>query len=72
MSDDNKQIVQSSLPVLPLLGAVLVTLKLTGHITASWTIVLAPFWVPVAIFTAILLLIGLAFVIFAAIDKIRR
>lgn len=69
---DQKQIVQNSLPVLPLLGAVLVTLKLTGHIVASWAIVLAPFWVPVAIFTAILLLTGLTFVIFAAIDKVKR
>lgn len=36
--------------ILPLLGAVLIILKVLGIITVSWWIVTAPFWVPFLIF----------------------
>lgn len=36
--------------VVGLLGVLFVALKLTGHITWSWWWVLAPFWVPFALF----------------------
>ena len=38
----------ASIPVLGLLGAVLVILKVLGKISISWIWVLAPFWAPVA------------------------
>jgi len=39
-------------PVLGVLGAVLVVLKLLGEIELAWVWVLAPFWIPWAAFAA--------------------
>lgn len=39
-------VVVSSFPVLGLLGAVLVVLKVLGKIALAWKWVLAPFWIP--------------------------
>ena len=36
-------------PILGLLGVAFVVLKLMGYITWSWWLVLAPFWIPVAL-----------------------
>ena len=41
--------------VTGLLGVAFVVLKLTGHIDWSWWWVLAPFWVPVALVVAVVL-----------------
>ncbi len=53
----------ASFPVLGLLGAVLVVLKVLGKITIAWKWVLAPFWVPLAVaggfFLAVLVFAGL-------------
>lgn len=43
-----------TLPVLPFLGLLFITLKLTGYIAWPWVWVLAPFWVPVAIVLLVL------------------
>jgi hypothetical protein len=43
-------------PILGILGLIFITLKLTGHITWSWLWVLAPFWVPLAIALAVLVI----------------
>lgn len=40
--------------ILPTLGSILIVLKLTGLTTASWWIVLAPFWFPAAVVISIL------------------
>ena len=66
---ETKQVASSSFPVLGLLGAVLVVLKLLGKISISWWWVLAPFWI-VAVFAivAIVVLLMFAFV-FMAIEK---
>lgn len=36
---------KTSFPLLPVLGLIFITLKLTGHITWSWWWVLSPFLV---------------------------
>ena len=43
------------LPFLTLLGLIFITLKLTGSIAWSWLWVLAPFWLPFAVFFGFLL-----------------
>lgn len=37
-----------------LLGLIFITLKLTGYIAWSWWLVLAPFWIPVALVFVVL------------------
>lgn len=49
MSKEQTTQVVSSFPVLGLLGAVLVVLKVLGKITLAWKWVLAPFWIPALI-----------------------
>ena len=44
-------------PLLGILGLIFITLKLTGYITWSWLWVLAPFWIPFAIFAVICLIV---------------
>lgn len=46
MKEETKTQAVSSFPVLGLLGAVLVILKVLGKITLAWKWVLAPFWIP--------------------------
>ena len=50
------------------LAIVFITLKLTGLIAWSWWWVLAPIWIPLAI----LLVIGVVLLFFAALKKVRR
>ena len=52
-------------PATVVLTIVFVILKLTGVITWSWWFVLAPLWVPVALF----LLVVLGVVIFTILNK---
>jgi hypothetical protein len=47
-------LVMPSLPVWPVLTAVLIVLKLTGSISIGWLWVLAPLWVPAALGCALL------------------
>jgi len=42
---------------LALLALLLTGLKLTGCINCSWLLVLAPLWLPAAIFTAVFLIL---------------
>ncbi len=46
-----------------LLGAIFITLKLTGYIDWSWWWVLSPFWIPLALLVVILGFILLYYVI---------
>jgi hypothetical protein len=57
MSQQSAQVVTHSFPVASVLGILFVTLKLCGVIAWPWVWVLAPFWIPLAIFVAFLLII---------------
>ena len=54
-NNNNKTYVQ--FPLLGILGLIFITLKLTGHITWPWLWVLAPLWVPLAIFLLFLVIL---------------
>lgn len=62
-----------ALPILGLLGIAFIVLKLCGTINWSWWWVLAPFWIPVAIYAvcAILLAVWIS-CLFKAIGKWGR
>ena len=45
------------------LGIVFVVLKLTGVIAWSWLWVLAPFWIPIALFIIIMLILFIILVV---------
>jgi hypothetical protein len=51
-----------------LLGVLFVGLKLTGFIDWPWLWVLAPFWIPLAILLAILLVFAILWVIVKITD----
>lgn len=57
------KVVLPSLPVWPLLTAVLVVLKLLGKISISWLWVLSPLWLPLALVLLVLLGIGIALLV---------
>ena len=59
----SKQIQTSGVGLPGLLGTLFIGLKLTGYIDWSWLWVLAPFWIPLAIFlTVIVGVLGVALV----------
>lgn len=55
----NEKVVYSGPGVLGILGVAFVVLKLTGFINWSWWWVTAPFWGPVALLIAILLILAI-------------
>ena len=59
----SKVVVNNSISTTSLLGVAFVILKLTNYIDWSWLWVLSPFWIPVTILLAIVLvlLLGAAF-----------
>jgi len=59
MSESTRSVSTSSISTTSLLGVLFVGLKLTGFIDWPWIWVLAPFWVPLAILLAILVVLGL-------------
>lgn len=67
-------VVNHSFPVAFILGIVFIILKLCGVISWSWLWVLAPFWIGLALFLALIVLIPLVFLvavgIFAGIAEI--
>jgi len=54
-----KQIIYQGPGVLSLLGVIFVVLKLLGYINWSWWFVLLPFWGPIVVALAFLLIVGL-------------
>ena len=59
----NKQVTIGNSWFAPVLGLIFVTLKLTNVIDWPWLWVLAPFWIPFAIFlVAFITLITIAFI----------
>ena len=59
----NTQISTGGTNVTGLLGVAFVVLKLTGFINWPWVWVLAPFWIPLVIFFAILGVMALIWLI---------
>lgn len=55
----NEKVVYSGPGVLGILGVAFVVLKLTGFINWSWWWVTVPFWGPVALLIAILLIVAI-------------
>lgn len=53
MSEDAQR-ASSGPGVIDWLGIVFLVLQLTGYISWSWWLVLAPFWIPVAIYVGCL------------------
>ena len=54
----------AGMSIAGLLGIVFIVLKLTGVIAWSWLWVLAPFWIPAALWVAVVL--PLLFILFVA------
>jgi hypothetical protein len=48
-------------PFFPILTLIFITLKLTGYIAWSWFWVLAPLWIPAAIFLVILVVFAILY-----------
>lgn len=59
-------IINKGIGPLSLLGIAFVVMKITGYISWSWWLVLAPFWIPVvlALTLIVLILAAIAFVVF--------
>ena len=57
MADNNKSSTGVSIGTAELLGVAFVVLKLTGYIAWSWWWVTLPFWGPIALVLAILLVV---------------
>jgi len=75
MSDNNNNAYSSGLSLSSVLGIVFIVLKLTGLINWSWVWVLSPFWIPVGIVAAFLLIFGvvaLAAVVLAGLETKKR
>ena len=60
MTDESRNPTGACLSLTTLLGVALVTLKLCRAIDWPWVLVLAPFWVPIALFIAVFLILILA------------
>lgn len=67
----NKEIVYQGPGLCTLLGITFLVLKLCNVIVWPWIWVLAPFWIPLAIIVAILIIIGLFLGIAALICAIK-
>lgn len=52
-----------ALLVVPLLGLIFITLKLTGHVAWPWLWVLAPFWIPAALWLVVFLVALLVYAV---------
>jgi uncharacterized membrane protein len=59
-------VINKGIGPLSLLGIAFVVMKITGYISWSWWLVLAPFWIPVvlALTLIVLILAAIAFVVF--------
>ena len=55
----------------PLLTVLFVGLKLTGYVTWSWWWVLSPLWIPIALLGAFLLVLGIVYAGYSAVEALR-
>ena len=62
MSKKNK-VMDIGLNFSEALVIVFVVLKLTGYIDWSWWMILSPFWIPIAITLAVIVILNIALVI---------
>lgn len=62
---DNTQSTGGGIGCFTVLGLIFITLKLTHNIDWSWLWVLAPFWMPISIVLACLLIWFIAYMIHA-------
>lgn len=70
MTDTKAYTVQvPSIGFTGLLTILFIALKLTGVITWSWVWVLAPLWIPFAIFLVIVLIAMIIMMVIALLDK---
>lgn len=54
---------------LGLLAIVFITLKLVGKIDWSWLWVLAPLWIPIAVFAAVFVVVGVVWFLAAMFNS---
>lgn len=72
MSDNNVEYRYSGgIGVVGALGILFVALKLCGVIDWSWWWVTAPFWIPVAILLAVLVIVGIVMLIAYIADRVN-
>jgi hypothetical protein len=67
MSDSNIQ--SSGISVFSLLGLIFITLKLIGYIEWSWIWVLSPFWIPLAFFVSVMIIVFIIAIIVALFER---
>jgi len=56
-STETKSATSGGTSIAGLLGIVFIVLKLTGVIAWPWLWVLAPFWIPIALFVVVMIVI---------------
>lgn len=59
LDEEKTVVIKDSFPVLSLLGAAMILLKLLGYIDISWWWVFAPFWFPIATVLGVLAFLAL-------------
>ena len=67
--EEEKTVVSSGCSLATVLGVVFLVLKLVGVIDWAWVWVLAPFWIPVALVIAVVLIWLLVIGIIAVINR---
>lgn len=72
MSSSSSSSSSAGISSASLLGVLFVGLKLTGHISWPWVWVLSPFWIPLAIVLAVLLVAALVLAGAACIDVLIK
>lgn len=72
MSSSSSSSSSAGISSASLLGVLFVGLKLTGHITWPWVWVPSPFWIPLAIVLAVLLVAALVLAGAACIDALIK
>lgn len=68
---ENKTEASRGMSFASALTLIFITLKLTGYITWSWLWVLAPMWIPLAIFIVIAAIAGITLFVAALIDAVK-
>lgn len=67
--DNKNKTVNRGIGTTTLLGIIFIILKISGVIDWEWLWVLSPFWIPIATFVVILLVIFIIGGIIAILDK---
>ena len=70
MNKEKTVIIKRGTSSSSLLGVLFIGLKLTNHIDWSWFWVLTPFWLPLALFIAVLGFLLLSALVIAALTRL--